>query len=236
MVQTPWLACGWFYTARSSDIGQRHDFMMRSMLYEMLESATPVFDDIKPLYRDFISSTDGAVEWNSDKLEIMLDGVRASSAIPATVAVIDGLDESENISGAQVDWEKALKILQRLVKNSNIRLVVLSRPESHIRDILKGSAVINLQQHNRGDISILIEDGICRLRESWPLSPDPDFSDEDEIYSAANGISDISDEPSSDVGPVARTTVIQMRVKDTEREQREQKEQREQMLDKIRQY
>lgn len=230
MVQTPWLTCGWFYTARSSDTGTRHDFMMRSILYEILKSAASVFDDVKQLYREFLGGTNGAVDWNSDKLEIMLDGVRASPRMPATVAVIDALDESENISGSQIGWERALRTLQRLVKDSNIRLVVLSRPEPRIQDILGRSPFINLQQHNSSDISILIEDGVCRLREAWPLSSNLDDSDEDEMYSSVDDVSDVSKESPSSIDSEARRSGIQAETKDTEKVQRKQ------MLDEIRHY
>ena len=114
--------------------------------------------------KDGISPTDESFLWakqqegplDDDNLVYELFGILSERQGPVCV-VIDGLDEC-------VDLETLLPILLRWAENKDMRILVASRDEQHIRQGLNASSSICLKpEFLQPDVECFIRDEVARL-------------------------------------------------------------------------
>ncbi|KAM7217724.1 hypothetical protein V8F06_006858 [Rhypophila decipiens] len=148
--------------------GISHDSMLRGLLYEMLHQREELFDIIRLHYRSAWNSLyepGKSQSWPIKDLEGMLRALSESPLTPKTLAIIDGLDESE-------DGLRRKQILRLLVEiaslaSGSIRIIALSRPEPTIEDSFSQCLQISMQQNNTQDIARIIDAGLDTIRYIW---------------------------------------------------------------------
>lgn len=164
-----WFVCDWFYSS-SLEIGKAHLSMLRALLYEILRYSEPLFDAMIGHYRSrFDDGSTPNVSWSTEALGAMLRDISGCPLAPDILAVIDGLDESEN---GETLSENALDVMGMLynlsrVPAGRIRCIVLSRPEPRIWEKFRHCHRIVMDKENRGDINTIIEVGLQSIIEAW---------------------------------------------------------------------
>lgn len=164
------LSCSWFYTARGSTYGMQHEYMWRTLAFQLLSSEEKAFLPARALYRGLFSpDKDGRAQWSQEALQTLLLKLSKASSTPDTLAIIDAFDDSAT-GPARSSTLETLTELSRL--RGRIRVIVLSRVEPDIVLHFGNLPQISMQQCNAGDIDTLIRHGIGRLREAWNKRPD----------------------------------------------------------------
>ncbi|KAK4214484.1 hypothetical protein QBC37DRAFT_150531 [Rhypophila decipiens] len=164
----PWSVCDWFYSRRDHTVGVAHDSMLRGLLYDMLHQREELFDIIRLYYRNAWNSLyepGKSQSWPIKDLEGMLRALSESPLTSRTLAIIDGLDESET-------GLKKRQILRLLVEicslgSGSIRIIALSRPEPTIEESFSQCLQISMQQNNTQDIARIIDAGLHTIRYIW---------------------------------------------------------------------
>ncbi|KAK6352792.1 hypothetical protein TWF696_004795 [Orbilia brochopaga] len=166
----PQVVCGWFYSARLLRAGRSHSLMLRAILHQILSQDKRTFELAKATYRERFSSCRSEVSWDRASLKDLIVAIATSDATPQTLAIVDGIDESEDGSEDDESRTKMLEILSSLafLKNSRVWLIALSRPLPEIHSEFAACHHIRIDDWNQEDVDRVIVSGIQELREAWP--------------------------------------------------------------------
>jgi len=103
--------------------------------------------------------------WPFDSLKKMLYSVSTSSELPRTLVVIDALDESQQ---GYTRKETTELLLQMGTEGAGkLGMIIFSRREPQFLESFRDCFHIIMQDHNREDISRLIEAGVNAIRRCW---------------------------------------------------------------------
>ncbi|KAF7538844.1 hypothetical protein G7054_g2575 [Neopestalotiopsis clavispora] len=144
---TKWLACDWFFSQRDTAFGTSNEFMLRSLLFQILEHNPDVFDHSKHYYRQDLDN----FHHNQNSLGGMLRDLSIYSDLQEMLFIVDGIDESEDEASRKV----VLEILRDVSRC--VRIVMLSRPEPWMSQIIHNAHHITLHKHNHADIERLVD-------------------------------------------------------------------------------
>ncbi|KAK1496999.1 hypothetical protein CTAM01_08011 [Colletotrichum tamarilloi] len=178
--------CDWFYSARGPDFEAKDASMLRALTFNILSSSKTTFEPATSIYRARFDAGRQDDDWLQSELSDLFTTLALSPSTPRTLAVVDALDESESVTGPSglKSTHQSFNLLQMFTgiassRNSRVRFVLLSRPESVISKSLSNCLKIKMEQYNNRDISIMIEGGIEKLRVAWrdALSSDSDHDD-----------------------------------------------------------
>lgn len=169
------IICDWFYSTRGGDLLMAHISLMKSLLYQVLSQSRSLFRYFRQIYRNCPPSS---MEWVTvEHLQSMLSQVAATGQ--PTLCVIDAMDESEEKDRAATHRRRLLQHFSDLTSSaaSRIKFIILSRPTSDIEQEFWKQKVhlkiehIVVETENTGDIKLIVESGLKRLREA--LQPLP---------------------------------------------------------------
>ena len=134
-----------FFDFRDTQKQNRRD-LLSSLLFQLSARSDACHGIFSQFYLD---NDEGAQQPSDDALSQCLIEMLHVRGQPATYIIIDGLDESPNISGTPAAREKVLDFLEDLVglQLPNVHVCVSSRPEFDIRSILEPLAVFNVSLH-----------------------------------------------------------------------------------------
>ncbi|KAG7056418.1 AAA ATPase domain-containing protein [Colletotrichum scovillei] len=191
--------CDWFYSARGPDFEAKDASMLRALTFNILSSSKTTFEPATSIYRARFDAERQDDDWLLSELSDLFTTLALSPSTPRTLAVIDALDESESVTGPSglKSTHKGFDLLQMFTgiassRDSRVRFVLLSRPESVISKSLSNCLKIKMEQYNNRDISIMIEGGIEKLRAAWQdaLSSDADHDDLAGFYEDSDASTD----------------------------------------------
>lgn len=215
--------CDWFYSARRPDFGAKDASMLRALTFNILSSSKTTFGPATAIYRARFDAGRQDDDWLLSELFDLFTTLALSPSTPPTLAVIDALDESESVTGSSSlkSKHRSFDLLQMFTeiansRNSRVRFVLLSRPEPVISKSLSNCLKIKMEQYNNRDISIMIEDGIEKLRVAWQdaLSCDSQNDDSTDSYEDFDASSDSlshESQPSNDDFETQEATLRKIR-------------------------
>ena len=178
----PALISSWFYSRRDNLVA--HVWMLRSILYQILEQNPSLFPHAQHIYRKRrrLSSQNG-LEWEASPLnKTQWDPADIGSVLPSIsqnpttpiFCVLDGFDASADGSNNQ---ENVLSLLNKLVKSSSkIKVIILSRLTVDIEKKLRKCYHIVMQDENSADVAQIID---VRVQSLIKALRQDDSSDED---------------------------------------------------------
>ena len=169
------------YSFRGGYTEASHEFMLRSLLYQILKSNGRVFPYLQQRLRSILRS---AQEWGYDDLKVALASLHKVHFKMTVVLVVDGMDESDNERRTDV-----LDFLTDFASKSSlctVKLLIASRPESYVRPWMGRSSHIFLESENRVDIQVVVKDGISKIERLR----DPTF---DAGLQSSNETNEVSD-------------------------------------------
>ncbi|KAF3805618.1 hypothetical protein GCG54_00005657 [Colletotrichum gloeosporioides] len=163
---TDWSFCSWFYTSRDLEIGVRHSFMLRAIMYQILFMNKDAFLAIRPHYRDQQSHSRGQIElWSQAVLQKALVGLSRDTCMRPTIIVIDGFDESDSEPSCRA---AVLDMFHELYhRPGRTRIILLSRHLPEIEKQSQGFFKILMEGCNERDINDVIRHGINELSSAW---------------------------------------------------------------------
>ena len=174
----PWIIADWFYNARGGERSTSHIFMLRAILFQILDQDRSLFTYYQDAYR--------SPRWLDRLSDVLLRIAGGGADIPSVMCVIDAMDESRDESMSKpVDLhsfpktlENMLDLLQDIINipGSSIKLLILSRPNRSIEKYLRYYHKVALEYANTRDIEIVVDAGIRTLTKAIAVF---DSSDEE---------------------------------------------------------
>jgi len=174
------LFADWFYSRRGGLHSISHAYMLRSILFQLLEQDPQLFKYYKKIYQGS-SWTD----WHTSLPIVFHELAQAGNHIPRIVSIIDGVDEAASAEGrgdSRLNQERMslvgmLDLLSDLVEvpGSRIKFIILSRLHPSIERALSRYDKVILEGMNEGDIKKIVEANV-RLLEKAMESGDDDTS------------------------------------------------------------
>ncbi|KAI1392843.1 uncharacterized protein F4822DRAFT_142953 [Hypoxylon trugodes] len=149
-----------FYNINGKPIQNGHSWMLRSILYQILEEKQALYRFYQPCVRK--AMVNNYELWKYDLLEEILLQLcdHTNDEEPLNfLFIIDGLDESEDGEDPGTSRHYLARLLSRLCdsKGGNIfHVIVLSRPEPSIKLILDPAYSIDMKNENHCDIERII--------------------------------------------------------------------------------
>ena len=177
------LISSWFYSKRDNLVA--HVWMLRSILFQILEQNPSLFHHAQQIYRkrrrpssrhglEWEASPLNKTQWDAGDIGSVLPSISQNATTPI-FCVLDGFDESADASNNQ---ENILSLLNKLVKKSSkIKVIILSRLTVDIEKKLRKCYHIVMQDENSADVARIIDLRVQSLVKA--LSKDGDPSDED---------------------------------------------------------
>jgi len=171
------LIADFFYSARMGERATRHSYMLRSILYQMLDQDNTLYPHFRTTYRLLLETGDGVVSWSLEHLQRVFENVvkERSSERSRICCVLDGFDESKDtdtVDTKQVIGEKTqvLSWLSGLAMSrdsqSRLTLIILSRPAAEITKYLGRFPYITVEDYNRPAILKIVDDGLCSMKNA----------------------------------------------------------------------
>lgn len=176
------LISSWFYSTRDNLVA--HVWMLRSILFQILEQNPSLFPHAQHIYRkrrrqssrnglEWGASPMNKTQWDPGEFGSVLPSISENSTTPI-FCVLDGLDESADGSNNQ---ENILSLLNKVVKNSTkIKVIILSRLTVDIEKKLRKCYHIVMQDENSADVAKIID---VRVQSLIKALRKDDSSDED---------------------------------------------------------
>jgi hypothetical protein len=192
-----------FYSARQLEVGINHEFMLRSLLYQLLIEDATLFPYVQDVFRTLRErSSSSNIEWSWECLEKAFLNLHEAHGQPRKIlCILDALDESKNGDWNKQQRTRVLKLLRSLCRQEEdistpqpiFKFIVLSRPAREISRSLRGCHKIELHKENGRDIRVLVDQGLKDLRELMRRDDLDEFSDEE--YFETQTVHDIRDKP-----------------------------------------
>lgn len=200
------VSADFFYSAKMGEKATRHLFMLRSILYQMLDKDHSLYSLFKTIYRRLSDVCTDEIVWSMYDLQNVFERLVTdrSPERKRLVCILGGFDESEgpgdSIGQVTTTTSKSAKppllnwfcgLATGQGKGSWLKLIVLSRPEAGITRALGPFPEIILEEHNKKTISTIIDTGLRSIKETmleWEEadgSPGEWESQADEILSRA---------------------------------------------------
>jgi hypothetical protein len=156
----------WFYSIKLEAIHRSHVSMLRNLLYSFLQQKESLFHEHVEHYRR--TRTPGRHwEWTREALEALLRSICATSSSPNLIAVIDALDEAEDVDEtALYDHASSFFLGLSDLERSRIRFVVLSRPYRSLQRAFRFCEHIHLEQETDADMVKVVDEGLEWLRHT----------------------------------------------------------------------
>lgn len=155
---------GYFYFDFKDNEKQEYRALLSSLLVQLCSRSEKFCDILSDLYT---KNQEGLEQASDDSLAQCLKDM-LTVATPAPIyLVIDALDECPNDSGVPSSRETVLELVKELVelRQPNLRLCVLSRPEFDIHTVLEPLATQNISLHDESgqkqDIIDYITSVVC---------------------------------------------------------------------------
>ncbi|KAM0513429.1 hypothetical protein ACHAPE_007893 [Trichoderma viride] len=151
-----------YYNFRGGNTETSHELMLRSIVYQIWNSNSRLYELLKERYRELQKSSNEPF-WSYEDLKLVLRSLHEIDFPLTVVIVVDGMDESDNDRRDDI-----LRFLPDLaVRNSNctVKILIASRPENDIKPHLKQACShhIRLQDVNQKDISLVVENWIEQM-------------------------------------------------------------------------
>lgn len=155
-----------YYSFRGGNTETSHELMLRSIVYQIWNSNSRLYELLKKRYRELRKSSNESERtpfWSYEDLKLVLQSLLKIDFSLKVVIVVDGMDESDNDRRGNV-----LSFLPSLVdadSNCIVKILIASRPENDINSQLKWACShhIRLQDVNEKDISLVVDDWIKRM-------------------------------------------------------------------------
>lgn len=183
-----------FYNISGKPVQNGHLWMLRSILYQILEKKQALYRFYKPFFRKAMANSHEP--WKYDLLEetlLRLQDATSDGDHLNFLFIIDGLDESEDGEDPGTSREHFAHLLSKLCesKAGNIfQIIVLSRPEPSIRLILNPAYSIDMKEENYHDIERIVRYGISIIDKRLHSGPNGPLM----IYnSASTNVEDVPD-------------------------------------------
>lgn len=167
----PQVIADFFYSARGGVKETNHIFMLKSLLYQVLEQQPDLYRVFQDSFRILRASTSGSILWSYDHLKKILLRLAQEQELSSIYGyngfnihfIIDAIDESEN---QRMEGHQAVNILRLFSSLCSqdgcnfIKIILVSRPEDRLKRELGKVDDIELEKENQADIVMIIEAGI----------------------------------------------------------------------------
>lgn len=164
----------WFYSARGGLTGMMHQYMLRSLLFEILCQNRYLFAYAQAAYRSArklqLDLGEPGTPWGTKSLE---NAMMQIASIKVTdieiVCIIDAVDESEDGANNFSRGSDVLSFFSTLVSIAQpaFRIILLSRPAPRIEKKFKYCYQILVEAENRQDIETIVDCKLQSLRSTW---------------------------------------------------------------------
>lgn len=153
-----------FYSSRGGTKERDHRSMLQSLLYQILTQNTYLFPLVRRSYLEVKSRTPSETKpnWTYEDLKLALRSLQDVGFPIKIIILIDGFDESD-----LKFRDDALSVLTGLVSRRSfctVKVLISSRPGNDLQPILGRFHHIILQEENAGDIRILVDAKIEKVR------------------------------------------------------------------------
>lgn len=158
-----------FYSSRGGPRERDHKAMFQSLIHQVLTKNGNLFPVVQRCYREVRSRALSETkphwtyeDWTYDDLKSALQSLQEASFPVKIIILIDGFDESDHELR-----DDALNVLTDLVSRQSlctVKLLISSRPGNDLQLILGRFHHITLQNENEGDIRMLVDTKIEKLR------------------------------------------------------------------------
>jgi len=155
----------YFYTLRGTQLEPNHDNMLRSILYFILQQDESAFFHFQREFRHLQQCN--LLEWPYDSLKTVLSSFANHPPTKPLYLILDAMDESK-----EEDRYHIIQLLCRLCssKNSCVKVFLTSRPVAELKHQLEECHhVIKLQDQNKGDIKMFVDDFLPNLKLPGPF-------------------------------------------------------------------
>ncbi|KAI1089922.1 hypothetical protein F5B19DRAFT_355003 [Rostrohypoxylon terebratum] len=162
------LKADFFYSTLGGSTKKGHLWMLRSILYQLLEQQQNLYCFYKDSFRRVMERIDRTWEYN-DLRDVLLrlgDQFDDSNDKYVFFLILDGLDESEDSSDSEVSRKQTFNLFSQLChlpKKGIFKVIALSRSEYTIRQALNPKYLINMGIENKGSIEKIARYGIYRI-------------------------------------------------------------------------
>jgi len=151
------ILCSWFYSVR--DRLQSHLLMLRAIVHQIIEQEKSLFHCMAPLYRQHGPNNVDPFRCCRDMLLVLDRLLSDPKRQRPMLCIFDGLDGSyRDGREEEICLPDVLNALSNLVaKQSNFKVILLSRPDHDIKEILKSCGQVCMQESNSTDILHVID-------------------------------------------------------------------------------
>ena len=210
------IAAGYFYSRRGGSSETKHLFMLRSLLYQILDQKPSLYDMFKKPFRHLLYHSTGQVQWTYHAMVALLlslvqDGTEknADHCGVDIYVLLDAMDESEDEDIVGCRRKDILTLMSTLSSKRSKRafkIIILSRPTIPAQLELRNFYNIRMDQENRQDIGRIADAG---LRLMWNF-----IVEQDEEQASDTGSEDRDNSPEmlpSDRWDTERSSILGMR-------------------------
>ncbi|KAF8534841.1 hypothetical protein BDD12DRAFT_983623 [Trichophaea hybrida] len=139
-----------FYSERGGDAQRGHEWMLRSLLYQLLSMRHDMWDFYRGKFEDF--KQQDPQHWHLKLLEKTFSIIKTKCRLPLTIYVlIDAMDESD-----KPKREEILNLLSSVCDSEGsglvMKILIASRPIPKITSVLKKYITITLEEETTKDI------------------------------------------------------------------------------------
>ncbi|KAF8855842.1 hypothetical protein BDZ45DRAFT_486752 [Acephala macrosclerotiorum] len=185
-----------FYSSRGGPTETSHQFMLRSILYQLLQRDNSLWQCFRETFRARRKACDENIVWSFDDLRQILLNISRSSPNPRSkgrttrrfLLILDGIDESEERTPGGQRRQKVLSLLTSICSpnySTIFKIIALSRVEDDLSRVLRTPNHIDMKDVNGPDIEKIISAGIAKL---WShMSQTEDISNQDSDSSSSSG-------------------------------------------------
>jgi ankyrin repeat protein len=149
-----------FYSDRGGDVQRGHQWMLRSLLYQLLRARRDMW------HRNHFAQLRSHVpqDWELESLKRLFDIIIRSCNLPLTIYIlIDAMDESDESRRGEI-----LKLLSNLCNTEEgcivLKILVASRPVPRIGSALGKYISITLEEETKKDIIYYSSEGMSDIR------------------------------------------------------------------------
>lgn len=167
-----------FYSARVGKKAIGHEYMLQSILYQLLEQDHSLYRHYQEAYRSLFGDGLQNAMWRTAKLEKVFEKVVLDDDVTRrgkVCCVLDGLDEADHLGDVLRERDRHRTAIERVVSwlsglakrrtvASWMNLLVLSRPMREISLNLDYAWVITVENHNSPAIRIIVEHGLNDIK------------------------------------------------------------------------
>ena len=145
--------------------------LLRSLLHGVLQQCPELIPSVSPWrWRAYDLGAKQLDNWSDIELTKALETcIKATSGHAKVCVFVDGLDEFE---GTEENRDKIIELLKRIAAAENVKVCVSSRPWRVFEDNFGGYPTISMEDLNRHDIYMYVEDMLgvnpyfCRLKRT----------------------------------------------------------------------